>query len=166
MKIYLQRCAAYFSKLDYAAPAWQPWLSKTNLTNLDCLQNRSLQLITGKLVSTPLEALWLEADVQSYSTCSKCLIVKAIKKARHSTDNHPKCIALDVAIPTPSKLLKFLSKSRRTLVSLATWSSTQTKHHSFSFSTMAAKLLSYRTNLHLCPRYYQSSWWQQHKTTM
>ena len=39
----------------------------------------------------------------------------------------------------PSKLLKFPSKSRRTLVSLATWSSTQTKHHSFFFSTMAAK---------------------------
>ena len=30
------------SKLDYAAPAWQPWLSETNLTNLDRLQNRSL----------------------------------------------------------------------------------------------------------------------------
>ena len=45
------------SKLDYAAPAWQPWLSETNLTNLDRLQNRSLRLITGQLVSTPLEAL-------------------------------------------------------------------------------------------------------------
>ena len=30
------------SKLDYAAPARQPWLSKTNLTNLDRLQNHSL----------------------------------------------------------------------------------------------------------------------------
>ena len=45
------------SKLDYAAPAWQPWLSETNLSILDRLQNRSLQLITGQLVSTPLEAL-------------------------------------------------------------------------------------------------------------
>ena len=44
------------SKLDYAALAWQPWLPKTNLTNLDRLQNRSLRLITGQLVSTPLEA--------------------------------------------------------------------------------------------------------------
>ena len=59
------------SKLDYAAPAWQPWLSKTNLTNLDRLQNCSLHLITGQLASAPLEALRLEADVQSYSTCSK-----------------------------------------------------------------------------------------------
>ena len=30
------------SKLDYAAPAWQPWLSETNLSNLDRLQNCSL----------------------------------------------------------------------------------------------------------------------------
>ena len=59
------------SKLDYAAPAWQPWLSDTNLSCLDRLQNRSLRLITGQLVSTPLEALRLEADVQSYPTYSK-----------------------------------------------------------------------------------------------
>ena len=51
------------SKLDYAAPAWQPWLSNANLSSLDHLQNHSLQLITGQLVSTPLEALRLEADV-------------------------------------------------------------------------------------------------------
>ena len=87
------------SKLDCAAPAWHPWLSETNLTNLDRLQNRSLRLITGQLVSTPLEALRLEADVQSYSTCSKRLILKANEKARRSTDDHPKRIALDVDIP-------------------------------------------------------------------
>ena len=86
-------------KLDYAAPAWQSWLSETNLTNLDRLQNCSLRLITGQLVSTPLEALRLEADVQSYSTYSKRLILKANEKARRSTDDHPKRIALDVNIP-------------------------------------------------------------------
>ena len=87
------------SKLDYAAPAWQPWLSDTNLSNLGRLQNHSLRLITGQLVSTPLEALRLEADVQSYSTCSKILILKANKKARRSTDDHPKRISLDANIP-------------------------------------------------------------------
>ena len=87
------------SKIDYPAPAWQPWLSETNLTNLDRLQNRSLRLITGQLVSTPLKALQLEADVQSYSTCSKRLILKANGKARRSTDDHPKRIALNVNIP-------------------------------------------------------------------
>ena len=87
------------SKLDYVALAWQPWLSDTNLSCLDRLQNRSLRLITGQLVSTPLEALRLEADVQSYPTCSKHLILKAKEKALRSTDDHPKHIALDVNIP-------------------------------------------------------------------
>ena len=87
------------SKIDYAAPVWQPWLSETNLTNLDRLQNHSLRLITGQLVSTPLEALRLEADVQSYSTCSKRLTLKANEKARRSIDDHPKRIVLNVNMP-------------------------------------------------------------------
>ena len=87
------------SKLDYAAHAWQPWLSITNLSCLDCLQNRSLRLIKSHLISTPLEALHLEADVQSYPTCSKCLILKAKEKALCSSDNQPKRIALNVNIP-------------------------------------------------------------------
>ena len=91
--------ALVHSKLDYAAPAWPPWLSDTNLSCLDCLQNRSLQLITGQLVSTPLEALRLEADVQSYPTCRKRLILKVKEKALCSTDDHPKCISLNVNVP-------------------------------------------------------------------
>ena len=87
------------SKLDYVAPAWQPWLSDTNLSCLDRCQNRSLRLIAGQFVSTTLEALHLESDVQSYPTCSKRLILKAKEKALRSTDNHPKRIALDVNIP-------------------------------------------------------------------
>ena len=108
------------SKLDYAAPAWKPWLSDTNLSNLDRLQNRSLRLITGQLVSTPLEALRLEADVQSYSTCSKRLILKAnemYKQQRRPSKTYcPRC----QHPATPSKSLKLPSKSRRTLNSLAT----------------------------------------------
>ena len=34
-----------------------------------------------------------------YSTCSKRLILKANEKARHSTDDHPKRIALNVNMP-------------------------------------------------------------------
>ena len=86
------------SKLDYVALAWQPWLSDTNLSCLDRLQNRSLRLITGQLVSTPLEALRLEADVQSYPAGRRHLILKAKGKTLRSTNSHPKCIALDVNI--------------------------------------------------------------------
>ena len=87
------------SKLDYAASAWQPWMWATNLSCLDRLQNRSLRLITGQLVSTPLEALRLETDVQSYQTCSNRLILKASEKTLRSTEDHPKSVALATNIP-------------------------------------------------------------------
>ena len=86
------------SKFDYAAPAWQPWHSNTNLSCLDRLQNNSFRFITGQLVSTPLEALRLESDVQSYPTCSHRLILKAKEKTLRSTDDYPKHIVLDVNI--------------------------------------------------------------------
>ena len=53
----------------------------------------------GQLVSTPLEALRLGADTQSYSTCSNRLILKAKEKALCGTDDHPKRVTLDVNIP-------------------------------------------------------------------
>ena len=87
------------SKLDYATTAWQPWLSATNLSCLDRLQNRSLRFITGQLVFTPLEALHVEAHVQSYHTCSNRLILKAREKALRSTGDHPKHVALADDIP-------------------------------------------------------------------
>ena len=77
------------SKLDYAAPAWKPWHSDTNPSCLDRPQNHSLQLITGRLVSTLLEALRLEADIQSYPTHRKRLILKVKENALRSTDGHP-----------------------------------------------------------------------------
>ena len=87
------------SQLDYAAPTWQPWLSPTKLSCLDCLQNCSLWLITGQLVFTPLEALRLEADVQRYDTCSNRLILKTQEKEFRSADDHPKRVALAADIP-------------------------------------------------------------------
>ena len=91
--------ALIHSKLDYAASVWQPWLSTTNLSCLDRLQNHSLGLITGQFASTPLEALWLEANVQRYHTCSNCLILKTTENAMRSIDEHPKHVALAPEIP-------------------------------------------------------------------
>ena len=87
------------TKLEYEALTWQPWLCDTNLSCLDCLQNRSRWIITGQLGSTPLKTLRLEVDVKSYLTCSNCLILKAREKALRSTGNHPKFRALAANIP-------------------------------------------------------------------
>ena len=73
--------------------------SATKLCCLDQLQNCSFQLITGQLISTPLEAFRLEAGVQSYHKCSNRLIVKAREKGFCSTDNHDKHVALAADIP-------------------------------------------------------------------
>ena len=87
------------SKLDYAAPAWQPWLSNTNITRLDRLQNQTLCLITRQLVSTPLKALCLESGVQSYYIKSKHMIVQAREKCLRATADHAKRVALQNNIP-------------------------------------------------------------------
>ena len=86
------------SKLNYAAPAWEPWLSATNISSLDYLQNCALRLVIGQLLSTTLEALHQKADVQSYNTYSNWLILRAQEKALWSSGDHPKCLALTANI--------------------------------------------------------------------
>ena len=86
------------SKLGYATPAWQPWLSNTNITSLDCLQIQALRLITGQLVSTPLETLRLESGVQSYYTESKRMVVWAREKCLCTAADRPKRLALQNGI--------------------------------------------------------------------
>ena len=55
--------------------------------------------MTGQLESTPLGVFRLEADVQSYHTCSSRLILNASEKELHSTNDHSKRVALADDIP-------------------------------------------------------------------
>lgn len=59
------------SKMDYAAPAWQPWLSNTNMARMESFQNYALHIATSQFVSTPVEALQMEANVPSKSPQSE-----------------------------------------------------------------------------------------------
>ena len=52
------------SKMDYAAPAWQPWLSETSAKALDRIQNKALRLVSGQLKTTPTEALRYETRTE------------------------------------------------------------------------------------------------------
>ena len=98
------------SRLGYTAPAWQPWLSNTNITSLDHLQNQALRLIPGQLVSTPLEALRLEFNVQSCYTISKRLIVPAREKCLRTETGHPKWHSfLNILSSTPASVVKLLN---------------------------------------------------------
>ena len=55
--------------------------------------------MAGQLESTPLGVFRLEADVQSYHTCSSRLILNASEKELHSTNDHSKRVALADDIP-------------------------------------------------------------------
>ena len=79
----------------------------------------------GQLVSVPLKALCLDADVQSYQTCSNRLILKAREKSLRSTDDHQKCIAL--AANTPQRLQN-RSSFRRKAEELSTFLPPELQH--------------------------------------
>ena len=57
---YLAYVASLF---DYSASSWAPLLSKTNVKQLEIIQNRAARLITGCLGSTRIKSLLLEAGL-------------------------------------------------------------------------------------------------------
>ena len=139
------------SKLNYAAPAWQPWLPATNLSCLDCLQNCSLWLITDQFVPVPLEAVRLEVKVQSYHTCTNCLIPKATEKVLGSTNDHPKRVALAADIPLR---LQNCSRLRQKAKEISTPLSPKLHHRQNIISTKAAYHPSQRMNWDHCSWYH------------
>ena len=56
--IATQRCVA-----EYAAPAWAPFTSRTNLEKSERAQHQAARAITHQTRSTPVEALNMEADL-------------------------------------------------------------------------------------------------------
>jgi len=80
--------------VDFAAPAWQPWLSASKFNTLEVTQNKALRIITGQASTTPVEALRAESGICSYRTVSDQLCVKAYEKAARFPEDHPKRIAL------------------------------------------------------------------------
>jgi len=95
-RVYLttQRCV-----LDYAAAAWQPWLSDSQMQKLERAQNKALRIVTGQYNSTPTEALRLESGVVSYKTHSKRLASIAAEKADRLPPVHPRYVALNPEVP-------------------------------------------------------------------
>ena len=103
-RVYL---AAQRSVLDYAAAAWQPWLSETQLNKLEVSQNKALRLVTGQYASTPTEALRLEAGIESYKTHSNRVITISAEKADRLPQDHPRHKALN-----PEETVSHRSKLR------------------------------------------------------
>ena len=76
--------------MDYAGPAWQPWLSQSQFSKLEVAQNQCLRAINGQYANTSVEILRLEADVPSYRIHSNRLIATAYEKGLRLPANHPR----------------------------------------------------------------------------
>ena len=86
------------SKLDYAGPAWQPWLSDTNVALLEVVQNKALRAITGQLASSPVEALRYETQIPSYLSHMERNCLKSMELAKRLPSSHPRSLALSNAV--------------------------------------------------------------------
>ena len=104
------------SVLDYAGPAWQPWLAPTGRSDLQRDQNYALRIVTGQYADTPVEALNLEAGVPQYTTIMDRNCVKAREKALRCPPKHPRLIAF--TNEAPSRLTR--SSCRRKAEELST----------------------------------------------
>ena len=85
--------------MDYAAPAWQPWLSNINIACMESFQIRALPIVTGQLVSKTIEDLQMKGNVPSYTTTSNSNVLKAKEKSLRSSADHPKRISFNVEVP-------------------------------------------------------------------
>ena len=78
------------SVIEYAAPAWIPWISKTNLENLEAAQRYAARAVTGQLKTTPAEAILIESDLPSIKTRSRQLAISAFDKALRLPEDNPR----------------------------------------------------------------------------
>ena len=86
------------SKLDYAAAAWQPWLSHSSVRELEVVQNQALRMVTGHMAKAPTDATRLETGVPDYWTIVDRLCVKSVEKAMRLPTDHPRYEAWEGAV--------------------------------------------------------------------
>ena len=87
------------SILDYAAPAWQPWIGDTNISVLERAQNKGLRRISGQYMASPIGSLNLETGVPTYSTIINQRCIMAQEKGLRLPMDHPRNIAFSNAVP-------------------------------------------------------------------
>ena len=76
------------SVFDYAAPVWYPLMSKTNLNKLQRLQNKTLREILGLPLSTRIQDLHLECNIEPLEVCYQVATAyQAEKYERHQRED-------------------------------------------------------------------------------
>ena len=99
-RIYLSHV---HSVINYAGSGWQPWISNTNINNLETAQNKCLRIISTQALSAPVEALRAETGVQSVNSTIQANILKSKEKALRLPVDHPRRLAFE---STAKKRLK------------------------------------------------------------
>ena len=112
MKLY---SAFIRTRMDYAAPSWQPWLSPSNVEVLDRVQNRALRLITGQMQSSPVDALRLESGVPSYQTHIDRACMRSAEKALRMPVDHPLYSVAHDAVPAKNSRISWKTQTDRLL---------------------------------------------------
>ena len=82
------------SVITYSAPGWTPWISDSGLDQLTRADNRAIRMISGVLSTSPLEAIYIEADVPPLNKCLEMLCCRSWISAHHLPFNHPRNMAL------------------------------------------------------------------------
>ena len=85
------------SVIDYAGMAWQPWLSKSQVNNLDVCQKKALRLITRQAKTAPVESIRRESQVPSIKSVIETTCESAREKALRQPADHPRRRFLDQA---------------------------------------------------------------------
>jgi ribonuclease HI len=108
------------SKLDYAAAAWQPWLSHSSIRELDVVQNQALRMISGHMAKAPTDATRLETGVPDYWTTVDRVCVKSVEKAMRLPADHPRYETWIGAVPPKNERLGWKSKGDALLMKMPT----------------------------------------------
>ena len=74
---------------DYAAGAWMPGISDTNLEDLEIAQRHACRTITGCVKRTPTGALTREADLLPFTARRKLLAATAVEKHTRDLPGNP-----------------------------------------------------------------------------
>ena len=107
--------ALILGKLNYAACAWQPWLSKSMIDKLDVIVNKSLRTITGMMWTTPSDAVRMETRQPSYHTTIPRMCLQSVEKAQRMPADHPLAVTWKDAVPTKNERISWKSQADKLL---------------------------------------------------
>ena len=99
----------------YTSPAWSPWISKTNLDKLERAQLKAGRAIAGLTMSTPREAVLLEAGLETLEESYERAAVNKIDVWSHLSEGDPRRETAERLVPQRTRKGDWRNKSRRKL---------------------------------------------------